>query len=83
MLCNHEYMKQGGSNTIAIPFDTQPEALYSLLDQINGVLFTGGMVPMAVDHPYYLTCKRIYQYSIDKKDKTGEEFPILGTCQGF
>jgi gamma-glutamyl-gamma-aminobutyrate hydrolase PuuD len=80
---NDLYMRLGGSNTIAIPFDISPEDLKTLLPQINGVLFTGGMLEMKVDHPYYQTAKRIYQYCKDKKDKDGEEFPILGTCQGF
>ncbi len=40
---------------------------------------------MTVDHTYYLTqnFEKHYQYFIGKKDKYGEEFPILGTCQGF
>ena len=83
MHCNYLYMNIGGSNSVAIPYDIEPEALYALLDQINGVLLTGGNILMTAEHPYYLTTKRIYQYSIDKKDKHGEEFPILGTCQGF
>ena len=81
--CNSNYMKQGGSNVVAIPYDIEPEALYALLDQINGVLFTGGNIIMTPDHSYYHTAKRIYQYCMDKKDKFGEDFPILATCQGF
>ena len=38
---------------------------------------------MTPDHPYYQTAKRIVQYCKYKKDREGEEFPILGTCQGF
>ena len=38
---------------------------------------------MTPDHPYYQTAKRIFQYCKHKKDREGEEFPILGTCQGF
>ena len=80
---NDLYMKLGGSSTVAIPYDIEPEALQTLLSQINGVLFTGGMLEMRADHPYYQTAKRIVQYCKHKKDKDGEEFPILGTCQGF
>ena len=34
-------------------------------------------------HPYYLTAKRILQYCFKMKDEKGEDFPILGICQGI
>jgi hypothetical protein len=34
-------------------------------------------------HPYYVTAKRIVQYSMRKKDEFGVEFPVIGICQGF
>ena len=65
---NDLYMRLGGSKTVAIPYDIEPDALQTLLSQINGVLFTGGMLEMRVDHPYYKTAKRIVQYCKQKKD---------------
>lgn len=34
-------------------------------------------------HPYFKTAKRVIEYSKEKKDKYGEEWPILGICQGL
>jgi gamma-glutamyl-gamma-aminobutyrate hydrolase PuuD len=68
---NDLYMKLGGCNTVAIPYDIEADSLESLLSQINGVLLTGGMLEMSADHAYYQTAKRIVQYCKDKKDKEG------------
>lgn len=79
-------MRWGGSRTVAIPYDAEDSELYSILGQINGVLFTGGSIELYKDgivHPYYKTAKKIYQYSIDKFDNQNEKWPVLGTCQGF
>lgn len=65
-----------------------PEAeLRSVLNQINGVYFTGGGLDLidkktGKPHQYYVTAKIIYQYAKDVKDKRKEEFPLLGICQG-
>jgi gamma-glutamyl hydrolase len=81
-------MRLAGSRTIAIPYDISDEELESVLSQINGVLFTGGSLKL-VDkksgepHPYYQTAKKIFDYSKTKFDRDNEEWPILGTCQGF
>ena len=34
-------------------------------------------------HPYYITCKRIIEYAKAVKDKTGEDWPVIGICQGL
>ena len=34
-------------------------------------------------HPYYVTAKRIVEFSKMMKDKYNVEFPILGICQGL
>lgn len=77
-------MKWAGSKTVAIPYDISAEQLSEVLDQINGVLFTGGALKLIDDdgnlHPYYQTAKRIIEYSKMKKDKEGEIWPILGIC---
>jgi len=51
-------------------------------------LLTGGSLELFnktshQPHKYYQTAKKIYQYSKEKKDKDQEDWPILGTCQGF
>jgi len=59
-----------------------------LLPQINGILFTGGALNLINNatgepHPYYVTAKRIFEYSKFMKDVKEEEWPILGVCQGL
>ena len=80
-------MKWAGSKTIAIPFDVSEQELIRILNQINGVLLTGGALSLIDDHgnqhQYYKTAKRIIEYSKEKKDKYGEDWPILGICQGL
>lgn len=55
-----------------------------ILEQINGVLLTGGALSLIDEdgkqHPYYETAKRVMEYSKMKKDKDGEDWPVLGVC---
>jgi gamma-glutamyl-gamma-aminobutyrate hydrolase PuuD len=64
------------------------DKLIKFLDQINGAHFTGG----SIEHinrktgelsPYFKSVKTIVKYSMDKKDKIGESWPIIGICQGY
>ena len=67
--------------------DLDEEKIINLLDQINGVLFTGGFTDLILENgdqtPYYQTAKTIYNYCLRKKDEKGEEWPIIGICQGY
>ena len=84
----NKFLEEGGAEAIPIRFDMPPEELYPLLDSINGVVMTGGALKLiqkdtGLRHRYYITAKRIYDYSKQKKDLYNEEFPILGVCQGI
>ena len=53
-------MREGGLNAVRIPYNISDEDLYPLLDQINGVFFTGGGLDLynyttGVPHPYTVT----------------------------
>ena len=84
---NDNFVKWAGSKTVAIPFDISEEELVRMLDQINGVLLTGGSLTLIDEdgnqHPYYKTAKRVIEYSKMKKDEFGEDWPVLGICQGL
>jgi len=58
-----------------------------LLPQLNGVLLTGGALELIAGngehHPYYTTAKRVIEYSKVIKDQEGEDWPVLGICQGL
>lgn len=77
-------MITGGLNSIVIPFNASDETLYQLLNQVNGVFFTGGDLDLydektKVPHPYTVTSQKIFQYAIEKNDN-GIYFPLLGVC---
>lgn len=84
---NDNFVKWAGSKTIAIPFDIHEDDLLEILGQINGVLLTGGALTLidkhGNQHQYYKTAKRVIEYSKEKKDKFGEDWPVLGICQGL
>lgn len=85
---NDNFVKWAGSRTVAIPYDISEENLMHLLPQINGILFTGGALELinqttGKQHKYYVTAKKIFQYSKFMKDVKEEEWPILGICQGL
>ena len=72
---------------MAIPYDIQKDELLNVLDQINGIYFTGGGIDLidkktGKQHAYYKTAKTIYEYAKSVKDSRNEDFPILGICQG-
>lgn len=72
---------------MAIPYDVSESDLTAILNQINGVLLTGGALTLIDEagnlHPYYQTAKRILDYSKKMKDQNGEDWPVLGICQGL
>lgn len=43
---NDNFVKWAGSKTVAIPYDMPEEELVEILDQINGVLLTGGSLTL-------------------------------------
>ena len=51
------------------------------------MLLTGGALELIAangqPHPYYVTAKRVIEYSKRIKDQTGEDWPVLGICQGL
>ena len=84
---NDNFVSWAGSRTVAIPFDIAEKDLLPILDQINGVLLTGGQLTLideeGTQHPYYRTARRVIEYSKARKDERGEDWPVLGICQGL
>ena len=81
---NDDFQTWSGSRTIAIPYNIEERALIDLLGNINGVHFTGGGLELidkdGNQHPYYVTAKRIMNFSKMVKDKYDVDFPVLGIC---
>ena len=83
-----EWIAQTGAIPVLVPFDVPKERLDKILETVQGFLFPGGdsdfNFPGTVEPTqFYLTMKRIMDYSIDRFNKTGKKFPVFGTCQGF
>ncbi|TNV83488.1 hypothetical protein FGO68_gene1624 [Halteria grandinella] len=82
------FMRAGGLTAVYLPYNITDEDLYPLLDQINGVYFTGGDLDLYNPetgelHPYSVTGLKILNYAKQVKDSQAEHFPILGICQGL
>jgi hypothetical protein len=78
-------MQWGGSHVVPIPYDIREEELLPLLNQLNGVFFTGGALNLVdrvtgEQHQYYKTAKKIFEYAKRAKDESNEHFPLLGIC---
>lgn len=88
---NVNFVHYAGSWVVAIRYDMEEEELYELLDQINGVFFTGGATYLfddetgapLMDSEYWITANRIFNYAKRQKDEFGIDFPLFGICQGF
>lgn len=58
------FMRSAGLFPVYIKYDISDKDLYTLLDQINGVYFTGGDINLFNEttgepHPYSVTAKKI------------------------
>ena len=76
-----KWLQSEGAKVVIIHFDWSLEKIYSVLEQVNGVLLTGGSVKLRYDRDFYYYLKSfnfIYQYAISKHD-----FPIWTTCLAF
>jgi gamma-glutamyl hydrolase len=85
-----EFIEAAGGEAIAIPWDLPERQLITLLNSINGVLFTGGDATLW-EHDYEtddvefsnFTKRAIFilNYVIHLNDK-GIHYPLYGICQG-
>lgn len=79
-----KWIEQSGARVVPIPHDVhkKPELLQLYLTSLNGVLFTGGDLGLALDSDYVKSATHFYNHSFTMAAK-GETFPIWGTCMGF
>lgn len=81
------FIEHAGGRAIPISYKLPPEELDQILDQVNGVLFTGGDIDQynratGHFHNYYVAAKHIIQYVVDR-NQNGDFFPLFAICQGF
>lgn len=85
-----EFIEAADATAVGIPWDLPERDLISVLDSINGILFTGGDATLwegdfdTEDLMFSNFTKRtafILRYAIQLNDK-GIYFPVYGICQG-
>jgi len=77
------WLEGSGAQVVPIPYDLEQSKIDELLSSINGVLFTGGEVPLREPgNSYVATARYIFDKVIDI-NRAGEHFPLWGTCMGL
>jgi gamma-glutamyl hydrolase len=74
-----KWIEGAGGRVVPIRYDYTKEELALLVAQLNGLLFTGGGLDLALNSPYVQTANYIFDLAQNQSDY----FPIWGTCQGF
>eukprot|EP00768_Dysnectes_brevis_P001685 gnl/Dysnectes_brevis/1463_a1657_3923.p1 GENE.gnl/Dysnectes_brevis/1463_a1657_3923~~gnl/Dysnectes_brevis/1463_a1657_3923.p1 ORF type:complete len:328 (+),score=48.67 gnl/Dysnectes_brevis/1463_a1657_3923:36-986(+) len=79
-----KWIEAAGARVVPINPNITPTDLSDLLNQISGVLFTGGPDVISLDpiNNYTATADAILDHSIDISSRGGS-FPVHGTCLGF
>ena len=76
-----KWLQSEGARVVIIHFDWSLEKIYNILQQLNGVLLTGGSIKGRYNQDFYQYLKSfnlIYQYALSRHD-----YPIWATCLGF
>jgi gamma-glutamyl hydrolase len=77
------WLEAAGARVVPIaPWISEAE-LDTLLNKINGVLFTGGARELKIDQDFERVANYILNRSIQLKNSNNITFPIFGTCLGF
>ncbi len=80
-----QWLESSGARAIIVPYDANASTINTLLDSVNGWLFTGGGLEqdgLAFNSTYMQTALAIYNGVLAKND-AGIFIPLHGTCQGF
>ena len=72
---------------VLIPYDISKNKLRRILDHIQGFVVPGGGSDLGEftgpPTPLMQTIQYVVDYSKERLDKDGVEFPIFGICMGF
>eukprot|EP01092_Planopodium_desertum_P009580 TRINITY_DN4136_c0_g1_i1.p1 TRINITY_DN4136_c0_g1~~TRINITY_DN4136_c0_g1_i1.p1 ORF type:complete len:322 (-),score=47.02 TRINITY_DN4136_c0_g1_i1:31-996(-) len=74
-----KWIEGGGGRVVPIRYDYSQTELKSLFSQLNGLLFTGGGLDLALNTPYVQTANYLFNLAKNQSDY----FPVWGTCMGF
>lgn len=77
------WIEAAGARVAFIPWNANFSTIDSIMDSVNGVLFTGGDIEtLQFNNSYMQTAGYIYNKTLEKNDN-GVFFPLHGTCQGM
>ena len=76
------YLEAQGLYVVPLFYDDSAAATREKLSHLDGVLFSGGGVPLIKGTPYYETAKIAYEYALSE-GVAGRPFPVFGVCLGF
>lgn len=76
------WLESAGAQVVPIPFDLPKDEIKKLLQSVNGVLFTGGEVPLREENRYMDSARFIFGQVVSLNDQ-GIYFPLWGTCMGM
>lgn len=80
-------IESAGGRVVPVSYKLERKELIQILDNLNGVLFTGGDLTLynkstGQFHPYMNTVKTILDYTITQNN-LGNKFALFAICQGF
>ena len=82
-----KWVESVGIVPVSIPYDLSKEELLTCLDQVQGVLWTGGAIEnkkyTKKQYDTYVDTLHICFETAKQYNKKGRHYPIWGTCQGF
>eukprot|EP01067_Filipodium_phascolosomae_P000088 Filipodium_phascolosomae@DN1067_c0_g1_i5.p1 len=76
-------IESGGARVAPVLYNSTTDELEKAFNNLNGLLLMGGMADLSPRGAYYRTVRFFVHKSIEAFNKSGEVFPIWGTCLGF
>jgi len=77
-----KFLESAGARVVPLHFRSSPATLRSLVQRLNGVLFTGGGTDLRPGTPYFDATQIVYNEAVAANAR-GDFFPLWGTCMGF
>ncbi|GMH14361.1 hypothetical protein Nepgr_016202 [Nepenthes gracilis] len=74
-----KFAESAGARVIPLIYNEPREVIFSKLNLVNGVLFTGGWAKSGL---YFETVKEVFKKVLERNDK-GKYFPCYAICLGF
>eukprot|EP00730_Choanoeca_flexa_P001301 TRINITY_DN10575_c0_g1_i1.p1 TRINITY_DN10575_c0_g1~~TRINITY_DN10575_c0_g1_i1.p1 ORF type:complete len:328 (+),score=74.16 TRINITY_DN10575_c0_g1_i1:1-984(+) len=77
-----KWLESAGLRVAIIPYDANATLLTTIIDSVNGVLFTGGELGLQLNSTYYHTAQTLFA-AVKRKNDNGVDMPLWATCMGF